>query len=355
MPAGWYPDPTSRHQRRYWDGTRWTDQVSSSGRQGVDPFAATPSASGTMGNISSPPVERYPSRPRTIRTQPTDGLFTEPVLVVHQKARPFRSTVGYRISNQHGHPIGVVTEVDRNLRTRMDDAQRGRTDHDRSYRLQVTDITGNVVLTLARPEYSPAGWRAVLVSGSDGTPVGQIVQETVGLRGSMTNAAHRTLDNVAEIAGLGVGFVVGRSVGQAVGQSAGKTLGKAAGWMAGKTAAGAARTATHVTGVSSLASFAASWLDLTAGHARFGLEADVHRLGSIHTENVDEWDFRIEDPEGTEIARVTKTWAGWIKELFTNVDHYVVQIHQPLDRPLRSLVIAAALAIDLSLKQREPA
>jgi hypothetical protein len=34
---GWYPDPSGRHEQRYWDGTRWTDQVSDEGRQSVDP------------------------------------------------------------------------------------------------------------------------------------------------------------------------------------------------------------------------------------------------------------------------------------------------------------------------------
>lgn len=28
VPPGWHPDPTGRHAVRYWDGTRWTDQVS---------------------------------------------------------------------------------------------------------------------------------------------------------------------------------------------------------------------------------------------------------------------------------------------------------------------------------------
>jgi hypothetical protein len=32
-------------------------------------------------------------------------------------------------------------------------------------------------------------------------------------------------------------------------------------------------------------------------------------------------------------------------------DNYVVQIHRSLDEPLRSLVIAAALAVDTALKQ----
>src|SRR4051812_6342611 len=27
-PAGWYPDPTTRHELRYWDGYAWLDNVS---------------------------------------------------------------------------------------------------------------------------------------------------------------------------------------------------------------------------------------------------------------------------------------------------------------------------------------
>lgn len=361
--ADWYPDPTSRHQRRYWDGTRWTDHVVSNGRQGVDPFAAAAFATdGSLGSpnqhgAGSPPWARV-TRPwaRATRDQPYDGaLFTEAVLVIDQKARLFRTTVGYGISDQHGSPLGLVVEIDRDLPALASDALHGRKDGDRTYKLLVTDMTGRVLLTLTRPEVSPAGWHAVHVGGADGIEIGRIIQETVGLRGSVTNLAHRALNNVSEFAGLRSGMVVGLVVGRKVGQTAGKTVGTAVGWVAGKAGAWAGRTAADVTGVSSLARYAAGWLDLTSGHARFGLEADGQRLGSIHTENVEEWDFRVDDPERTEIARVTKKWAGWAKETFTNADHYVVQIHKPLDRPLLSLVVAAALAIDLSLKQGDPA
>ena len=27
QPAGWYPDPAGQADRRWWDGTRWTDQT----------------------------------------------------------------------------------------------------------------------------------------------------------------------------------------------------------------------------------------------------------------------------------------------------------------------------------------
>jgi hypothetical protein len=42
---------------------------------------------------------------------------------------------------------------------------------------------------------------------------------------------------------------------------------------------------------------------------------------------------------------------GDLRMGFTKGDNYVVQIHRSLDEPLRSLVIAAALAVDTALKQ----
>lgn len=35
---GWHPDPTARHEYRYWDGTRWTDDVSDGGVTSNDPL-----------------------------------------------------------------------------------------------------------------------------------------------------------------------------------------------------------------------------------------------------------------------------------------------------------------------------
>jgi Protein of unknown function (DUF2510) len=36
---GWASDPYGRHQWRYWDGTRWTDQVADGSTQSTDPAA----------------------------------------------------------------------------------------------------------------------------------------------------------------------------------------------------------------------------------------------------------------------------------------------------------------------------
>ena len=38
VPEGWYADPLGRHERRYWDGDEWTDDVSDDGVTGEDPL-----------------------------------------------------------------------------------------------------------------------------------------------------------------------------------------------------------------------------------------------------------------------------------------------------------------------------
>ena len=35
---GWYPDPTGRHERRYWSGIRWSRHVDDGGRRADDPI-----------------------------------------------------------------------------------------------------------------------------------------------------------------------------------------------------------------------------------------------------------------------------------------------------------------------------
>ncbi|HYN36914.1 MAG TPA: DUF2510 domain-containing protein [Actinomycetota bacterium] len=37
-PPGWYQDPTGRHERRFWDGSNWSENVSDRGVTGVDVF-----------------------------------------------------------------------------------------------------------------------------------------------------------------------------------------------------------------------------------------------------------------------------------------------------------------------------
>ncbi len=61
-PAGWYPDPTGRHQNRWFDGTDWTDQVADGQAVSVDPVhgGAKGAAAGATQAISVNPSQPGP-------------------------------------------------------------------------------------------------------------------------------------------------------------------------------------------------------------------------------------------------------------------------------------------------------
>jgi hypothetical protein len=53
------------------------------------------------------------------------------------------------------------------------------------------------------------------------------------------------------------------------------------------------------------------------GKIRFGIEAGGTRLGGIQGENWRAWNFAITDQAGSEIGRITKTWEGLARTVFT--------------------------------------
>ena len=79
----------------------------------------------------------------------------------------------------------------------------------------------------------------------------------------------------------------------------------------------------------------------------------MSRLGELRAENWRARDFRLDGPSGTEVARVTKTWRGLLTEVFTDADSYAVTFAPTTDEPLRQLALAAALAVDLTMKQKD--
>lgn len=64
------------------------------------------------------------------------------------------------------------------------------------------------------------------------------------------------------------------------------------------------------------------------------------------------WDFRFMKDD-VELAHVAKKWSGFGKELFTSADNYMLEINQqvPADNPVRILVLAAVMCIDMVLKE----
>ncbi|MEU2022312.1 phospholipid scramblase-related protein [Streptomyces sp. NPDC016469] len=87
------------------------------------------------------------------------------------------------------------------------------------------------------------------------------------------------------------------------------------------------------------------------GKINFAIMAGGQQIGAIKAENWRAWNFAIVDHNDQEVARITKTWEGLAKTLFTTADNYVLQIHYQLPEPLLSLVVATALTVDTALKQ----
>jgi hypothetical protein len=74
-------------------------------------------------------------------------------------------------------------------------------------------------------------------------------------------------------------------------------------------------------------------------------------VGRLHADKLQAWDFQVLDPWGRPVATIVKAWEGWARTVLTRADRYAVRIHVPVEGPLRPLTLAAALAIDLGLKQ----
>ncbi|MEV6773595.1 phospholipid scramblase-related protein [Nocardia sp. NPDC051030] len=91
--------------------------------------------------------------------------------------------------------------------------------------------------------------------------------------------------------------------------------------------------------------------DNMIGKINFSFMVNGQQIGSMRGENWRAWNFAILDHTGQEVARITKTWEGLLKNMFTTADNYVVQIHRQLPQPLLSMVVASGLAIDTALKQ----
>ena len=61
--AGWNPDPTGRHEYRYWDGGRWTDDVSDNGVTGTDALAGGVAPPGGDATAQMDPTSQFGQQP----------------------------------------------------------------------------------------------------------------------------------------------------------------------------------------------------------------------------------------------------------------------------------------------------
>ncbi|MEV1019562.1 phospholipid scramblase-related protein [Streptomyces sp. NPDC050264] len=280
-PAGWYPDPQGAPQAlRWWDGSQWTEhthaqgqaQAPAAGQVQQQPHqpqaqpAQQPYGAQAQQNADVGRVQRQVQQQAGVAPAGRGGgsLFTEPVLVVNQKAKLIEMTNEYTVMDQHGNQLGSVTEIGQSS---LKKALRfvSSVDQFMTHKLEIRDAYHQPQLVLTRPAKFMKS--RVVVERPDGSPVGEIVQQNM------------------------------------------------------------------------------------IGKINFAMNVNGQQVGAIKAENWRAWNFAIVDHADQEVARITKTWEGLAKTMFTTADNYVLQIHFQLPEPLLSLVVATALTVDTALKQ----
>lgn len=174
--ANWYPDPMGRHEYRWFDGSNWTDQVSSHGRQAVDPVQAP--AQIPTKDVSQERFDKNLTRAGVDKSAAQGGgtLFTEPILVVNQKAKLVEINSEYAISDQNGNQIGAVRQVGQSTAKKVMRAFSS-VDQFMTHKFQLVDAAGNVQLQLTRPAKFMKS--KIIVQDGQGAEIGQIVQENM--------------------------------------------------------------------------------------------------------------------------------------------------------------------------------
>ena len=185
-PANWYPDPSHRHELRYWDGTTWTEHVSNQGRTSTDRVEG-----GILNRIDNFTVGKNEGDSDRVRGQvsgtgyrganisePVQGgdgtLFNEPILVVNQRAKLIELTNQYGVFNQHGQPVAQVNQVGQSKAKKVMRLVSSL-DQFMTHKLEISDPNGQVLMRLTRP--AKVIKSTVIVESAQGGEIGRIVQE----------------------------------------------------------------------------------------------------------------------------------------------------------------------------------
>ncbi|MFF8914412.1 phospholipid scramblase-related protein [Streptomyces sp. NPDC015032] len=295
--AGWYPDPHGTpHLLRYWDGSRWTEHTGPAA--GQQPQAAAGAA----------PAQAQ-AAPAQAQAAPAQAPYQQ-AAPQHQQAAPQQAAFP---SQQPGVPVQQAAVQPR---------QGGAPGAGSLFNQQVLVVSQKAKLIEVTNEYS--------VFDQHGNTVGSVVQ--VG-QGALRKVL-RFLSSIDQ-------YLTHRlEIRDAYGQPQ-LLLTRPAKFIKSKVIV--ERPGGHLVG---------EIVQQNAlGKINFAIMADGRQIGAIKAENWRAWNFAIVDHNDAEIARITKSWEGLAKTLFTTADNYVLQIRHQLPEPLLSLVVATALTVDTALKQ----
>ncbi len=180
--ASWQKDPVGKFEFRWWDGTQWTDKVANGQNVSSDPLPADPARSNDnpahvpTTSASAEKIQKMAAK-GTQNTHGTGGgtLYTEPVLVVSQKAKLVEIKNEYAIYNQEGQQIGAVRQVGQSTFRKVLRFV-SKIDSFLSHKLEIVDTQGNIVLKVERPAAFVKS--KFQVSGPQG-PIGEIAQKNM--------------------------------------------------------------------------------------------------------------------------------------------------------------------------------
>lgn len=167
---GWYDDPARAFDLRWWDGAVWTDAVLKAGVQTRSPL---PDRRGPVQRAGADDLQDQVQR----RAGNSVGsLFTEPVLVVNQKAKLIELTNEYAVYDAAGRQLGSVVEVGQ---SGLKKAARfvSSVDQFLTHKLEVRDAHGVPQMLLTRPAKFMKS--RVVVERPGAGEIGQLVQENV--------------------------------------------------------------------------------------------------------------------------------------------------------------------------------
>ncbi len=185
--ADWYPDPMGRHEYRYWDGARWTQDVSSHGRQSTDALEAAPKT--VIGQQDAPTVQRQVQNharqserrgasppPPSGHAYETAGLLDQPILVVNQKWKLIEVNTEFAVYDGNGAQVGAVRQVGQSTLKKVV-RFFGSLDQYFTHKYQLVDASGQPQLLMTRPAKFVKS--RVIVQDATGATIGEVIQRNV--------------------------------------------------------------------------------------------------------------------------------------------------------------------------------